>query len=73
MAKHRLIITGMTCEGCVAAVAEALRGVPGAENVRVTGREHVAVVEGSAAPEALAAAVQSAGYGASLAEQVSKR
>lgn len=66
MARHRLIITGMTCEGCVAAVAEALRGVPGAEKVRVMRAENLAVVEGKVTAKALMEAVKSAGYGASL-------
>jgi copper chaperone CopZ len=66
MARHRLIITGMTCEGCVAAVAEALRGVPGAEKVRVMQAENLAVVEGNVTAKALMEAVKSAGYGASL-------
>ncbi len=66
MARHRLIITGMTCEGCVAAVTEALRGVPGAENVRVMRTDNLAVVEGNVTANALLEAVKSAGYGASL-------
>ena len=73
MAKHRLTVTGMTCEGCVAAVAEALRGVPGAKNVRVTRRDNLAVVEGSAAANALLEAVQAAGYGASLQDDVTEQ
>lgn len=66
MAKHKLIITGMTCEGCVAAVAEALRGVPGTKDIRVTREDSLAIVEGDATAEALAEAVKSAGYDASL-------
>nr|MBS0020459.1 cation transporter [Gammaproteobacteria bacterium] len=66
MARHRLIITGMTCEGSVAAVAEALRGVPDAEKVPVMPAENLAVVEGNVTAKALMEAVKSAGYGASL-------
>lgn len=65
MTKHQLTITGMACEGCAAAVAGALRSVPGAQNVRVTHTDNIAVVEGDVALEALVKAVESAGYGAS--------
>jgi copper chaperone CopZ len=73
MAKHRLIISGMTCEGCVAAVAEALRGVPGAQDVHVTRAENLAVVEGDVTANALVEAVKSAGYDASLQHHVAEQ
>jgi copper chaperone CopZ len=73
MAKHRLNIKGMTCEGCAAAVAEALRGVPGARSVQVRRAEDLAVVEVSMAANALLEAVKCAGYTASLPDDVSEQ
>lgn len=72
MARYRLVITGMACEGCVAAVAEALRGVPGAQDVRVRRAENLAMVEGNVTANALVEAVKSAGYGASVQEDVAE-
>lgn len=63
----KLVITGMTCEHCVRAVAKALQGVPGVERADVTLRPGGAVVHGRASPQALLAAVQEEGYEAVLA------
>ncbi len=65
-APQRLAVTGMTCAGCVNAVSRVLARVPGAAHVQVTLATGWAEVAGSAAPDALLAAVRKAGYGAEL-------
>jgi len=55
-------IEGMTCENCVRHVTEAIAEVPGVTGVLVTLSAATAEVEGTAAPAAVAAAVQEAGY-----------
>jgi len=62
----RLAIRGMTCTGCVNAVTRVLSRVAGAANVRVDLESGRAEVNGSAAPDDLAAAVRKAGYEAEL-------
>jgi len=58
----QLKITGMTCGHCVAAVREALQGVPGASEVKVELETGRASVDGGADLEALLAAVREEGY-----------
>ncbi|MFY1665124.1 heavy metal translocating P-type ATPase [Pseudomonas sp. Pseu.R1] len=68
-----LPITGMTCASCAGRVERALRKVPGVKNATVNlanERAHVEVLE-QIDPATLIAAVDKAGYGASL-EQDSK-
>ena len=67
-AKSRLClaVTGMTCDGCVRSVSRVLSRVPGAGAVHVDLAAGRAEVDGTAAPEALLAAVRKAGYGAEL-------
>jgi Cu+-exporting ATPase len=60
----RLSVSGMSCAGCVAAVENALRAVPGVEEATVNFAEHTATVTGSAPAEVLVKAVTQAGYGA---------
>ncbi len=60
----RLSIAGMGCAGCVASVEDALRAVPGVQNVVVSFVEHTAVVTGTVTAATLVAAVRSAGYDA---------
>jgi Cu+-exporting ATPase len=63
-----LPITGMTCASCAGRVERALRKVPGVTNATVNlanERAHVEVAE-PIDPESLIAAVDKAGYGASL-------
>jgi copper chaperone CopZ len=57
-------ITGMTCNGCVRHVGEALRSVPGVTGVEVSLPDGTARVvhEDSAQISAMLAAVESAGY-----------
>ncbi|WP_119165698.1 heavy metal translocating P-type ATPase [Algihabitans albus] len=69
-----LAIGGMTCASCVRTVESALTAVPGVMEARVnfaTGRGRMAV-EAGVTPSQLLRAVEAAGYGAQLAEDVSK-
>lgn len=63
-----LDVTGMHCEKCVARVTEALEGVEGVTGVEVCLGDNAATVEGHGFDGvALVAAVEAAGFGASLA------
>lgn len=60
-------VTGMSCAACSAHVEKAVSAVPGVESVSVSLLTNSMAVEpGSAAPDAIIAAVKAAGYGASL-------
>ena len=64
-----LAVTGMNCASCVGRVERALlrvSGVLGAEVNLATERARVRVAAGTAGPGELVAAVQAAGYGASV-------
>ncbi len=62
-----LNVEGMHCQKCVARVTEALEGVEGVTSAKVSLDDANAVVEGHAYDaDALVAAVQGAGFGASL-------
>jgi Cu+-exporting ATPase len=68
-----LKITGMTCASCVARVEKALARVPGVSDVAVnlaSEEAHLHRRPGSAALEALIAAVEAAGYGAKPKREV---
>lgn len=68
-----LPITGMTCASCAGRVERALRKVPGVKNATVNlanERAHVEVLE-QIDPSTLIAAVDKAGYGASLEQDPS--
>ncbi|MFP3343885.1 copper-translocating P-type ATPase [Halomonas sp. SIMBA_159] len=58
----RLLISGMTCAGCVKSVEKALSHTPGVNSASVNFGTHTAQVTGSATQEALMAAVAEAGY-----------
>jgi Cu+-exporting ATPase len=58
----RLSVSGMSCAGCVAAVEDALRRVPGVVEATVNFADRSAQVRGSADAERLLAAVAAAGY-----------
>ncbi|MGA1599487.1 MAG: CopZ family metallochaperone [bacterium] len=60
-----LQIDGMKCQGCVSAVTDALKAVPGVQGAEVNLDEKSARVEGEASPESLIQAVQQAGFSAS--------
>ena len=63
-----LDVHGMHCEKCVARVKDALEGVEGVTGATVSLADEKAVVEGHGfAAEALVAAVEEAGFQASLA------
>ena len=59
-------VTGMSCAACSARVERAVSAVPGVESCAVNLLTNSMGVEGTAAPDAVIAAVQAAGYGASL-------
>ncbi|GGK33507.1 hypothetical protein GCM10008955_29430 [Deinococcus malanensis] len=61
-----LIVSGMTCGHCETAVKNALKDVPGVEDVRVDLKGGTAAVEGNADAQALIAAVTEEGYGAQV-------
>lgn len=55
-------VEGMTCNGCARAVEQALAEVPGVVKVKVNYVKKEAAVQGEAAFEELARAVEAAGY-----------
>ena len=57
-------ITGMSCATCSARVEKAVSGVPGVTACAVSLLTNSMGVEGTAAPSAIIAAVEAAGYGA---------
>ncbi|MED9892354.1 heavy metal translocating P-type ATPase, partial [Ruminococcus champanellensis] len=59
-------VTGMSCAACSTRVERAVSAVPGVESCAVNLLTNSMGVEGTAAPDAVIAAVQAAGYGASL-------
>jgi len=58
----RFSIGGMACAGCVGAVEDALKSVPGVESASVNFAEHTAEVTGDVSAEAIIQAVSAAGY-----------
>lgn len=62
--KIRLSISGMSCAGCVAAVENALRDIPGVTEANVNFAEHTALVSGTVDSQTLIDAVTHAGYAA---------
>lgn len=63
-----LTVGGMTCDHCVRAVTQALKGVPGVVEVSVDLSSGLARVRGEADPQALLDAVEEEGYKAALQE-----
>ena len=59
-------VTGMSCAACSARVEKAVSAVPGVTSCSVSLLTHSMGVEGSASSEAVIAAVEQAGYGASV-------
>jgi copper chaperone CopZ len=68
MSPTALAVGGMTCEGCARTIERVLSRVPGVKSATVDFDLGIAIVNGSAAPSELAAAIARAGYSASLAE-----
>jgi len=62
MSNVHLIIEGMTCGHCTAAVEKALKSVAGVEEVSVILEPGEATVKGSVTSEALIEAVVEEGY-----------
>ena len=62
----RLRLEGMHCASCVARIERALDAVPGVESASVNLADRSATVTGDAAPESLVAAVEGAGYAATV-------
>ncbi len=60
------VVTGMSCAACVARVEKAVGKVEGVESCAVSLLTNSMGVEGSADPSEVIAAVEDAGYGASL-------
>jgi len=58
----RLSVGGMSCAGCVAAVEDTLKAVPGVAEANVNFADHTAEVTGPVTAEALINAVVAAGY-----------
>ena len=65
-------VTGMSCAACSARVEKAVGAVDGVQACSVSLLTHSMGVEGSAAPEQIIAAVEKAGYGASLKGEASE-
>ncbi len=59
-------VTGMSCAACSARVEKAVSALPGVDECSVSLLTNSMGVEGTAAPEEVIAAVEKAGYGASL-------
>lgn len=59
-------VTGMSCAACSARVEKAVSGIEGVKSCSVSLLTNSMGVEGSASPEKIIAAVEAAGYGASL-------
>lgn len=62
----RYNVTGMSCAACSARVEKAVRNVPGVSDVAVSLLTNSMSVEGKVKPADVIAAVEKAGYGASL-------
>lgn len=66
MKTEHLIVTGMTCGGCVNSLTQALKTVAGVTNVNIllsTGETSVQYDENLTSPGQLRLAVENAGYG----------
>lgn len=66
MRTEHLVVTGLTCGGCVNSLTRALKAVAGVDEVNVvlaTGETTVSYDENSSSVAQLKAAVENAGYG----------
>ena len=61
-------VSGMGCAACSARVEKAVQAVPGVDKVEVSLLTNSMTVEGSAAADAIIAAVVDAGYGCEAAD-----
>lgn len=74
--KQKFDVTGMSCSACSAHVEKAVRKVPGIDEVQVNLLQNSMVVEyeeGASDTEKIIAAVEEAGYGASVKGQEAPR
>ena len=55
-------VSGMTCGHCVSAVTNAVKAVPGADNVNVDLKSGNVTVTGNPDPDAVRAAITEEGY-----------
>ncbi len=62
MSTSTYTVTGMTCGHCVASVTEEVGELPGVTDVAVELESGRLTVSGDAAPDAVRAAVEEAGY-----------
>ena len=62
---EQYLVTGMSCAACSARVEKAVAAVPGVTSVSVSLLTNSMGVEGTASSQAIVAAVEAAGYGAS--------
>ena len=63
---EQYLVTGMTCAACSARVEKAVSAVPGVESCSVSLLTNSMGVEGTASSAEIIAAVEAAGYGASV-------
>lgn len=68
-----LAVSGMACAGCARTIERVLSRVPGVQSAAVDFDLGIAIVNGSATPLELSAAIEKAGYSASLADAAAAR
>ncbi|MEG0145863.1 MAG: heavy metal-associated domain-containing protein, partial [Clostridia bacterium] len=73
MTAEKYKVDGMTCAACSANVERAVKKVPGVENVSVSLLNGSMRVDGMAAADDIARAVEKAGYAARLFDQGTAR
>jgi Cu+-exporting ATPase len=67
-----LLVEGASCASCVAKIEQALNAVPGVERAEMNFADRTVTVAGDAAADRLIAAVEGAGYQATLMNHVSE-
>ena len=68
----RLALSGISCAGCVRSVQRALDATPGVQHAEVNFGSRTAQVHGNVSAERLIEAVQGAGYGAEVIEDLQR-
>ncbi len=66
MSTSQYTVTGMSCAACVTRVEKAVNALPDVQSCTVSLLTHSMTVAGTAAPASVIAAVEKAGYGATL-------
>ncbi|MWV65676.1 heavy metal transporter [Halorubrum sp. JWXQ-INN 858] len=61
---YTIEVDGMACDGCEANVIDALSAVPGVESADADHERGIATADGDVDVDALVAAIEEAGYGA---------